>query len=42
MQAYSLAGAKRIYLATRRSLRKGDQFSIKPRGSGEWNHYKVL
>jgi hypothetical protein len=42
--AFSLDGAKRLYLAQarRRKLKRGDPFSIKPRGYGDWVHYSVI
>lgn len=40
INAYSLDGAKREYLRRYRPAR-GDYFSIKPRGQGQWQDYKV-
>lgn len=40
--ARSLDGAKRAFLGARRTLKRGDAFSIKPRNHGDWTHYKVM
>lgn len=42
--AHSVDGAKRAYLAQarRRKLKRGDPFSIKPRGYGDWVHFSVI
>jgi hypothetical protein len=39
--AYSVDGAKRMYLGQKRPP-KGSQFSVKPRGHGEWTHFDVI
>lgn len=41
IQAYSVDGAKRIYLSKYRPT-KGSQFSVKPRGHGDWEHFDVI
>ena len=42
VNARSLDGAKRAYLGSARKLKRGDNFSIKPRNHGDWTHYKVM
>lgn len=44
IEARSLEGAKRLYLgrAHKPALKRGDNFSIKPRLHGDWTHYKVM
>jgi hypothetical protein len=39
--AHSNRGALKLYMHGARGLRKGDPISVKPRGHGEWTHYKV-
>lgn len=39
--AQSVDGAKRAYLYEHR-LAKGSQFSIKPRGWGDWTYFDVI
>ena len=41
INGYSVDGAKRLYLA-RYHPTKGTQFSIKPRGHGDWVDFDVI
>lgn len=44
VNARSPDGAKRAYLEMprKRKLKRGDNFSVKPRNHGDWTHYKVM
>lgn len=39
--AYSVNGARDVFLSRYRP-RKGTQFSVKPRGHGDWEHFDVI
>lgn len=41
INAFSVDGAKRFYLSRYRPS-KGSQFSVKPRGHGDWTHFDVI
>ena len=41
IMAQSVNGAKQAYLRTKRP-KKGTQFSVKPRGYGDWTHFDVI
>lgn len=39
--AFSYRGALKVFMRNQRNLKKGDFISVKPRGHGDWQSFKV-